>query len=228
MNKKIIVARCNEDVSWAQNIDFADVVIYNKGSDEIAGSIPLPNVGRESGTYLRFIIDNYDDISPSTLYFFLQGNPFDHGVGVEQLEDTIGPCELGGQRWVEPLTGVSNEYFPAGIPLSEFCEMIFVDNPFKNEDWYKAWRDEGISVGCFSITGASIFCAYGIKIKSRCKEFYKFLNMYAQSLNPLEGHIMERIWKYILYTDIKDKITEYSKKRKVFAKNASWNGMKID
>ena len=73
MNKQIIIARCNEDTSWTEQVDFADVIIYNKGQDKIHGAIPLPNVGRESGTYLRFIIDNYDSLKKDSLYLFLQG-----------------------------------------------------------------------------------------------------------------------------------------------------------
>ena len=215
MDKKIIVARYNEDVSWTKHIDFAKVIIYNKGEDEIPGAIPLPNVGRESGTYLRFIIDNYDDISPSTLYFFTQGNPFVHGVDVQRIRDTYTPCSLGQISWLESTIGVSNKYFPSGLPVKEFCEMVFVDSPFGEENSHV-------------INGGAIFSTYGLNIKNRCKEFYEFLNMYAQSLNPLEGHVMERIWRYILFTNVKDKITEYSKKRKVFVRNASWNGIKID
>ena len=214
MDKKIIVARYNEDVYWAKHVNFADVIIYNKGEDDIPGAIRLPNVGRESGAYLRFIIDNYDDISPSTLYFFLQGNPFEHGVDLEKIEKAYTPCELGAIRWLESTSGVSNKYFPSGLPVKEFCEMIFVESPFESDT--------------HSICGGALFCCYGLNIKKRCKQFYEFLNMYAESLNPLEGHIMERIWKYIMFTDVKDKITEYSKKRKVFARNASWNGIKID
>ena len=122
MDKKIIVARYNEDVSWTKNIDFAEVIIYNKGEDEIPGAIPLPNVGRESGTYLNFIIDNYDQIKLDALYFFLQGDPFAHGVDYEVMKLTVGPMQLGGTRWAESVNGQSNRLFPIGFPLQDFSK----------------------------------------------------------------------------------------------------------
>ena len=213
MNKKIIVARYNEDVSWTEQVDFADVIIYNKGQDEIPGAIPLPNVGRESGTYLRFIIDNYENINASTLYFFLQGNPFEHGVSFEVLQKCEHP-EYFGKRYSEPGMGIYNKYFPVGFPSSKFCDMIFLENPFKSE--------------YIEIKYGANFCASGKMIKKRCKNFYIFLSTYLETLNPIEGHIMERIWSFILFTDIKDKMTEYSKLRKAFIKGSTWGGIKID
>ena len=215
INKKLIVARYNENISWTRQVDFADVIIYNKGADEIPGAILLPNVGRESGTYLRFIIDNYDSLEKDDLYFFLQGSPFEHYMSFEDLKGCNGP-QYFGRKFIEVSEGITSPYFPIGFPGKKFCDMFFLENPFPSENQY-------VPV----IYGAN-FCASGEMIKKRCKEFYQFLDIYAQTLNPIEGHIMERIWVYILFTDIKDKITEYSKSRKAFTRNATWGGMKID
>mgnify|MGYP001498681357 CR=1 FL=1 len=123
INKKLIVARYNEDISWTKQVDFADVIIYNKGADEIPGAILLPNVGRESGTYLRFIIDNYDSLEKDSLYIFLQGNPFEHWIKFNDLKNCDRPQYLG-RRFVEKSGGVPNQYFPIGFPGKQFCDIF--------------------------------------------------------------------------------------------------------
>lgn len=78
MKKEVVISRYNEDVSWITNID-SDVKIhlYNKGEHlHNYRCISLPNVGRESNTYLYHICLNYNNLS-DTIFFF-QGYPFDH------------------------------------------------------------------------------------------------------------------------------------------------------
>lgn len=80
---EVVVARYNEDVSWLKK-EFPNekITIYNKGEDNLT---PEPNwtviklsenLGREGDTYLRHIINNYNNLADRTL--FLQGYPFDH------------------------------------------------------------------------------------------------------------------------------------------------------
>jgi hypothetical protein len=66
---EVVVAKYNEDIGWTRRI-IHPIKIY----DKLDGS--LPNVGRESETYLRYIIENYPNFAEYTV--FLQGNPFDH------------------------------------------------------------------------------------------------------------------------------------------------------
>jgi len=76
---KIVVARYNEDLSiYLPLKDYC--VIYNKGNDDIqkdfSNVIKLQNVGREGGTYITHIINNYDNLDDYTI--FIQGCPIDH------------------------------------------------------------------------------------------------------------------------------------------------------
>ncbi|CAF1528087.1 unnamed protein product, partial [Rotaria sordida] len=76
---KVIVARYNESVDWVHEwFGKANVVVYNKGPilvDKDYEVISLPNIGRESHTYLQFVIDNYDNLPE--ICFFTQCN-LDH------------------------------------------------------------------------------------------------------------------------------------------------------
>ena len=44
------------------------MIIYDKSPSPVAGSRPLPNVGRESHTYLHHIVSNYDSLADWTVF----------------------------------------------------------------------------------------------------------------------------------------------------------------
>jgi hypothetical protein len=66
LSPMIIIARHNEDISWAQDEPH---FVVQKG-------VHLPNVGREPTSFLWYIIKHYDELHGE--YEFMQGNPFDH------------------------------------------------------------------------------------------------------------------------------------------------------
>lgn len=71
----VVVARSWENLHWLDGLN-RPFIIYNKGDEDVKHPyIRLPNVGRDIGTYLQYIVDNYNNLSDFT--FFLQGDPFD-------------------------------------------------------------------------------------------------------------------------------------------------------
>jgi hypothetical protein len=73
---KVIIAKYDEDISWTSKLNY-DYTIYNKKeSEKHLYNKNLPNVGRESHTFISYIIDNYDNLPDYVA--FIQGNPFDH------------------------------------------------------------------------------------------------------------------------------------------------------
>jgi len=80
MKTLYVVARYNEDISWLDEIENGDVLIYNKG-DDFETKYPyirVPNIGREAETFLKAIINNYQFLSQYDNVIFLQGNPIEH------------------------------------------------------------------------------------------------------------------------------------------------------
>lgn len=70
MTTSIVVARYQENVDWVHTLPKdIQVHVYTKGLD-------VPNVGRESSTYLHHIITQYDSLTDEVI--FCQGDPFDH------------------------------------------------------------------------------------------------------------------------------------------------------
>lgn len=80
MNKLgIVVSRFRENIDWVNNLNDVDIHLYNKGDDNLnflGKTINLPNLGRESDTFLNYIINNYDNLNEYSI--FLQGDPFFH------------------------------------------------------------------------------------------------------------------------------------------------------
>merc|ERR1719343_1494006 len=71
----VVVAHYNEDLAWVDRYRSPDVrfKVYSKGGAAQQGVYELlPNVGRESQTYLHHIIKNYDRLAPWTV--FTQGS----------------------------------------------------------------------------------------------------------------------------------------------------------
>ena len=71
---EIVVAKYKEDVAWAQCFPNNATIYCKDPSDQ--RFIPLPNIGREYGTYLHHIVSRYDSLAEKTL--FVQGDPFFH------------------------------------------------------------------------------------------------------------------------------------------------------
>lgn len=103
----IVVARYNEDITWVASVvrhlrrlGSPDVraYVYNKGlplpCDTLPGVrvVPLPNVGRESHTYLHHMVKHYSAYASEDrgkrLAVFLQGRLDDH-VGVSKGNEAL-------------------------------------------------------------------------------------------------------------------------------------------
>ena len=109
---EIVIARYNEDLSWLKKIPKnIKIIIYNKGLDDIVkipgvkyDIIKLPNIGRESHTYLYHIINNYDNLANKTI--LCQGDSIFHSPGFLDL--------LKNVKLFEPIQPLSAYYWPEG------------------------------------------------------------------------------------------------------------------
>ncbi|MBI4804705.1 MAG: DUF3431 domain-containing protein [Desulfovibrio sp.] len=76
---EVVVARYQEDASWVRGMGLP-CVVYDKSGQP--GPHALPNIGRESHTYLSHIVAQYPDYADFTV--FLQADPFKHtGQGAD-------------------------------------------------------------------------------------------------------------------------------------------------
>lgn len=212
MEKELVLARYNEDVSWVGVIDFP-VTIYNKGAQNIASDgenltiKTLYNVGREAHTYLHHIIQNWDSLPELTI--FSQANPFEHttdfldrlrynyrettSLTTQHLPHHPGPRVRSLDR-VQYVHGHEVRY---GM-VYHFNEMGY----HYNFNWFdRLWARlfESDSKPESPIFGyAAIWAVPRHRITARPKSFYSYclkqLEVYPALINPFS---LEAVWYYI-------------------------------
>jgi len=136
LRTEIVLASFAEDLSWVsayvgkENID---VTVYEKGQDFpfLLGvkTLPLPNVGRESHTFLHHIVHNYDKLADWTV--FSQATPPSWGYLVGSSTNGHLPDKVSFDDYVQPFphgrdsTFVLNAatQFPRGLQITRLGLM---------------------------------------------------------------------------------------------------------
>ena len=182
---KVVVARYDEDVSWTAVLVDArvyDVRVYDKGGE---GGGELPNVGRESHTYVHHIVENWDRLDDVTV--FLQGHPFDHARGLPLpvfLADVVAQARARGfsqnhSVLPEHAARASEGVDPYPLTVQRFFEEVAGVRFHPHIRWY---------------AGAQ-FAATRDAVRSVPIELWKaLLASLTYSSNPITGHYMERLW----------------------------------
>jgi hypothetical protein len=202
----IVVAHYNEDLSWLAPFDSERVVIYSKGglADACYGRVvPLPNVGRESHTYLTHLLENYGEVGSAAggagHVFFTQGNPFEHlsnpcdlfrythpephqsYVGFGHL-DTEGHYGMNAMRvagWRDAATE------PCRWPFDEWF-LRFVDPEHNPRERELRWQGGGL----MTLRADLLYLRPRSYLEALCREV-------GGCSNPETGHYMERSWYYV-------------------------------
>lgn len=213
----IVVAHYNEDIKWVNHLNhnnIRNIFVYHKKKNTKIFSKrnnlgttnnkvinkQLPNIGRESHTYLTYCIDNYDNI-PEFVYF-LQGNPFAHGFSVQVTLEQIGL--LSQKRTISKTNyGFHKTAVFWGLQNERIHHWAFSPtqpSKYCMSDWFKEYisKDKNIKLtACYVCFGAN-FGVSGRGITSRPKEDYiRLRDNELSTINPEAGHFMERSWYYL-------------------------------
>lgn len=198
---EVVVARYNEDLSWiAKEFPTEKVTVYNKGLDDLVlpkncRVIKLPNIGRESNSYLHHVITNYDNLSDRIL--FLQGDPYGHQVhmplnkykifSVTSCKNIVGICisdSLENQSKILSATDWSSSKWDDIVVKNE----SLVD--YANNYLDKSYDKEEI-----------IYFQYGAQFaidrdKILCRSIgdHRKINNTLAAKHPIEVHYIERLW----------------------------------
>ncbi len=203
MSYKIVVARYNENIEWL-NSEMSNCIIYNKGNKlNINNEILLENVGRESETYLHYIITNYNNLPDVVV--FTQARISDH-IGSDDINYLINikndALNHSKSRNFFLHNDVGNNIHwdrewnlrPNGYYLKDNYKN---NNPITFLEWFKSNIDinypNPIAIYC-----SAIFAVKKENIINKPIEYYKRLILELNyHINPAEGHFFERSWYYI-------------------------------
>lgn len=126
MNSCAVICRYNENLDWLKDLTIP-YIVYNKGESNINCTYTqVPNNGRESEVFLRYIIENYHSL-PSYI-IFLQGNPFYHCPNVIDLinEHSNEPIKsLSNRIVIDDETGAPHH---PGLPIKEIQNLLNIEN----------------------------------------------------------------------------------------------------
>lgn len=203
LDYEFVIAHYNENLDWLASIA-NHTHVYHKGTDQKPPPLPLnawhrlPNVGRESHTYLYHMLRNYETLPEITV--FLQGDgqelagnycfryPMDYVYNAKNnyfCKVAKGRWSNWGRidhegKWLEMLN--SSSMRRANLTLGEFFEELLgfphpTDFPFCLR-------------GCFAATRNMI--------QKHPLDFYrKAISFVNDHPNPEEGHYFERLWRSI-------------------------------
>tara|TARA_Y100000589_G_scaffold331848_1_gene387434 strand:- start:2797 stop:3495 length:699 start_codon:yes stop_codon:yes gene_type:complete len=205
MKNSIIVSRYEEDISWLERYKDFNIYIYNKGEKietKLSNKVlNLPNVGRESHTWIYHIVKNYNNLD--SVNIFLQGRVDDLGIMAftnpkDYLEKTkkfgfsasrlglLGPLHWKKNVGIEKDKRYKIKWENGEISRSSEDFRNFAKNLFPKIPIFVATSYGG----CFAVTAK--------KIKKYDLDFYEnILSILEKHPNPIEGHFMERLWCYL-------------------------------
>lgn len=203
MSYKIIVARYNENIEWL-NSEMSNCIIYNKGSKlDIENEIFLENVGRESETYLHYVITNYDNLPEVVV--FTQAKISDHrgSDDINYLIDIKNQALLHSRSQDFGLVYDSVNHRDLCKTWNLRGDGWFLRDNYKNNhpitffEWFTTNIDINYPDPIYHYSNG-IFAVKKEKIINKPIEYYKRLKLEVNHhINPTEGHFFERSWYYI-------------------------------
>jgi len=192
----VLIAHHNKDISWIKEINAdVDIKIYST-SDPSQKHYITPNKGMDANMYLRYILDNYNNLPERTL--------FAHHHREDWSQDYDLPYIINNLNWE-----LAN-YFNIG---ARNC----YGDPFETESFSRGW----LNCAWQEILGKYIsfpskilyyagtqFVCHKKLILQYPKNFYADLHtwlMFTSLPDRASGRVFEYIWHYILTKDPIDK-----------------------
>lgn len=188
MNMELVVAHYRENLNWLSFVDHP-TTIYSKDKPA-ENSIVLPNVGRESHTYLCHIVNNYHKFQEWTV--FTQGYPFDHSP------DFLHKIHLNpaNKQFMD-----QNLFLPLSSTYAHLTTKNY-DDPFNvwrnkslKETWAWLYPEIPVPDAIISVFGG-LFVVNRKAIYNRPIEFYREL-LTMHETNYILPWVMENLWAYI-------------------------------
>ena len=222
----LVVARYLENIDWLKPYA-SQCFVVNKGylqetSPDSLLSFPNvikhENIGRESQTYLFFIIKNYHCLPD--IVIFTQGKIHDHfsesaSTLFSRFITEVQTCGASFPTHVHPSTDPScksswdpdwnvfeieiNENDTPTKTLTTFVleECYFNGNKIRFDVWFQEHIGRPYTFP-FKLYRNAIFAVHKSRILARPISFYEnLLRFCSHHIDPAEGHFLERSWYYI-------------------------------
>ena len=217
---EMVIARYAEDMEWIKNPPYNEFsyIVYNKGkneqyekTDKFVKEVKLPNVGRETHTYLYHIIENYDNLADLTI--FLPGSiELEHktesskkmfaDMKEKNYKGSFMFCTMDDSQTLVTQKSFYTSLYGASNPknMQENGDITMKESahrPFEN--WYAHhFGDKNKEYTCYSRN--AIFAISKATILDKPKSYYEDLIKTVDSHHNHEDvHFFERAWNTVFY-----------------------------
>jgi len=198
-----VISRYNENIDWLKN-EMNRCIIYNKGQPLLVqNEIIVENKGRESETYLRFIIEHYNKL-PDVIVF-TQARIDDH-IGKNDVQYLLTMKDYAMKH------GKTKPYMHSQTKFNMHCwdkswnytnKSFYLKENYKNNkpvlfyNWFTKYINSEYPDPIY-IYRNGIFAVRKEFILKKSIDYYKELLLEVNHhINPAEGHFFERSWYYI-------------------------------
>jgi len=203
-----VVSHFRENIKWIEGLkgeSIGRIFVYTKGDrfpdvdNEKIVHFYLPNVGRESHTYIWHFVNNFEP-DRSDFTFFLQGSP--HGMNPRSILEWARACEdFNLDFTLNYRISSPYDFLSAGRIRSWAGET----RPAECD--VRCWCDKYVKEGA-SMKDIPIFWNACFGVSSRClagadrSKLIAIQQKELSDLNPECGHFCERLWFYMFGIDL--------------------------
>ena len=202
---EIVVARYTESMEWVRR--YHDIVtVYEKHENDVvpcSRRVRLPNVGRETHTYLYHIIENYHCLAHNTLFTQCGFEEHDTYLIEEYLFDTGSSRFLMNNfKTIYAKDGRYGFLQHKGKWLDEYNngKMLPEKRTFK-QWWTECLRKPIPHINRYKWSHGAIFSVSSERICNNSIDYYRrMIESVSCHCNPETGHYFERAWYYVFET----------------------------
>lgn len=197
-----VVSRYKKNVDWVYKLNnITNIFIYDKETPENKYNIPV-NKGQEASVYLKYIVDNYDNLSEFT--FFLHDDEYcwhhsgsiidKYNEAVEEIKKGKLYYNINDQNVLGSI--ISNKWYTHILSwYSEFIEKYIPINRLPKKDWTVGHR------------GSAQFIVHKSLITKLPKKFYEDLYNWIITTdmpNEKTSRFMEWTWHifWVIYPSL--------------------------
>ena len=204
---KIIIARYNENLDWLNlnsNMMKDNYIIINKGNEiNYKNKINRKNNGRESDSYLYYIINNYNNLPDYCI--FTQGDISDHigNNGLQYLFKMLKEAKENGKSNYRSVGGGSGGDWGYDFNIKAKKDYFKNKQNYKDNkiilfrDWFEKYIKNPFPKNIFIYSYGLFAVSKELILKHDINYYRKLINQVNYINNPVEGHFFERSWYYI-------------------------------
>ncbi len=173
---EFVIARFNENTAWTSRLP-GKVTIYNKGDSDLPQATRLPNIGRESHTYLTHIVKNIRELAHCTI--FCQGRSLNHAPALRSFREPRGEFGFLTKRILT--CDFNGGPHHRGLPIATLWDRLM---------------PQRTKPSLLEFGAGAIFYVSRASVESNSLAFYqKALELHQEW--PVAPWAFERLWRYL-------------------------------